>query len=324
MFLIVHIFAPLIAQLCYNTIQYSLEKNVSLLYNKYTKKSITEAENMFKIGIMTDSLRIDTKSAIKKAAEIGAAGFQMYATKGENSPENLTPAKRKELLDFTKSHGLVFSAICGDMGGGFVDKERNPLLIERSKRIIELAKDLECDIVTTHIGKIPNDRNDARYGIMQEACFELSRFADSINSSFAVETGPEPAIVLKEFLDSLSSKGIAVNLDPANLVMVVGDDPVEAVHTLKDYIVHTHAKDGRMLKNNAEEEIYGKVIDHATIANTPAFEELPLGEGDVNFPTYLQALKDVGYNGFLTIERECGDNPIADITKAVDFLKKLI
>ena len=52
---------------------------------------------MFQIGVMTDSFRIDTKSAIKKAAELGAAGLQMYATTGENAPENLTKEKRREL-----------------------------------------------------------------------------------------------------------------------------------------------------------------------------------------------------------------------------------
>ena len=122
---------------------------------------------MFQIGVMTDSFRIDTKSAIKKAAELGAAGLQMYATTGENAPENLTKEKRRELLDFVKSNGLVFSAICGDLGQGFIHPEKNPQLIEKSKRILELAKDLECDIVTTHIGVVPRDPNHDRYKIMQ-------------------------------------------------------------------------------------------------------------------------------------------------------------
>ena len=75
---------------------------------------------MFKIGIMTDSLRIDTKSAIKTAASLGADGFQMYATNGENSPENLTKEKRRELLDFTKSTGWFFrqSAAIWDRASG--------------------------------------------------------------------------------------------------------------------------------------------------------------------------------------------------------------
>ena len=45
-------------------------------------------------------------------------------------------------------------------------------------------------------------------------------------------------------MDGLGSRGVAVNMDPANLVMVTGDDPVQAVLRRKDYIVHTHAKDG--------------------------------------------------------------------------------
>ena len=73
----------------------------------------------FPIGVMLDSFRLDTKQAILKAAEIGANGLQMYSTNGANAPENLSKEKRRELLDMVKSHGMVFSAICGDLGQGF-------------------------------------------------------------------------------------------------------------------------------------------------------------------------------------------------------------
>ena len=127
-------------------------------------------------------------------------------------------------------------------------------------------------------------------------------------------------IVLKEFLDSLNSKGVSVNLDPANLVMVTGDDPVEAVYTLKDYIVHTHAKDGIKLLDKNPEIIYH--IIEAELDSQVAFREVPLGEGSVDFPRYLAALDDIGYKGFLTIEREVGSDPAKDIAMAVNFLKK--
>ena len=52
------------------------------------------------------------------------------------------------------------------------------------------------------------------------------------------------------------------------------------------------------------------------------FVELPLGKGDVDWKNYLLALKKIGYDGFLTIERECGDNPADDIQKAVSFLQE--
>lgn len=115
----------------------------------------------FPIGVILESFRLDRSSAIKKAAEIGANGIQMYATSGENSPENLSPSDRKALLREVKDSGLVFSALCGDLGKGFADKQLNPSLIEKSKRIVELAKDLETDIVTTHIGVVP-ERQELR------------------------------------------------------------------------------------------------------------------------------------------------------------------
>lgn len=278
----------------------------------------------FPIGVITESFRVGTKEAILKAATLGADGIQMYATKGENAPENLSRTKRRELLDFVKSHGLRFSALCGDLGRGFGHPEFNPDLIEKSKRILDLAKDLETDIVTTHIGVVPADPYHPRYSIMQEACFQLAEYADSIGSHFAVETGPETSETLKAFLDGLHSTGVGVNLDPANLVMVTGDDPVQAVYRLKRYIVHTHAKDGVMLRKVNPEHIYKVTPMPEDLSGVEFFREVPLGEGSVPFRSYLQALEDIGYRGFLTIEREVGDHPDVDICKAKDFLLSIM
>lgn len=277
----------------------------------------------FPIGIIIDSFRTDIPTAVKKAAECGAQGIQVYSTRGEMAPENLTSEKRKEFLNLVKDNGLTVSALCGDLGGGgFIHKDLNKERVEKSKRIIDLAKDLETDVVTTHIGVVPSDPNHDRYKIMQEACFELAEYADSINAHFAVETGPETSAVLKGFLDSLNSTGVGVNLDPANLVMVTGDDPVGAVHNLKKYIVHTHAKDGKQLFFRDPEIVYG--IKKDVIVTDDSFIEVPLGEGSVDFPKYLAALEEIGYKGFLTIEREVGDNPEKDIKSAVNFLKEIM
>lgn len=275
----------------------------------------------FSIGVMLDSFRVDIASALDKAQALGAQGIQVYATQGEMSPEEMTAEKRREFLKAVKDHGLTISALCGDIGA-FVHPEKNPAMIERSKRILDLAKDLETDVVTTHIGVVPKDPKHPRYAVMQDACGQLAEYADSLQAHFAVETGPEKAVTLKAFLDSLHSTGVAVNLDPANFVMVTGDDPVQAVYTLKDYIVHTHAKDGKRLYYQDPEILYGMV--EADMLADPSFIELPLGEGDVDFPNYLKALNDIGFKGFLTIEREVGEDPEKDIGMAVQFLKKHI
>lgn len=276
----------------------------------------------FSIGVLLESFQLDTLKALDKAAELGMSGVQIRVTDGALTPENLTAEKRRELLKAVKDRGLTVSALCGDLGQGFGDPVKNPELIERSKRIVDLAKDLETNVVTTHIGVVPASKEHPRYAVMQEACGQLAKYADSMEAHFAIETGPERAATLKEFLDGLHSTGVAVNLDPANFVMVTGDDPVQAVYTLKDYIVHTHAKDGRRLYEADPEVIYGLSEDE--MLSSPAFIELPLGEGDVDFPNYLKALDDIGFKGFLTIEREVGDDPAKDIGTAVKFLEKLI
>ena len=276
----------------------------------------------FSIGVILDSFQKSIPESLKIASEMGAKGIQVYSTYGDLSPKKLVGSQRRDFLNMVKDHGLVISALCGDLGHGFGDAQKNPQLIEDSKRILDLAKELETNIVTTHVGVVPEDPEHPRYKIMQDACGQLAAYADSLDAHFAIETGPERATVLKGFLDTLHSTGVAVNLDPANLVMVTGDDPVQAVYTLKDYIVHTHAKDGRKLSNLPSEVIYGVV--EAEPVTSPAFIELPLGEGDVPFDDYLKALNDIGYRGFLTIEREVGDDPTRDILAAVDFLKARI
>ena len=187
----------------------------------------------FPIGAIVDSFKMETHEAIKKAASMGIEGLQIYCTKGIHAPENFSKADRRELLNFAKDHGLRFSAICGDLGGGgFTHPELNPEKIEKSKRIIDMCADLETGVVTTHIGVVPEDKNHERYKILQEACHELAMYADSVGAKFAIETGPETAPVLAEFVKA-AGRGVGVNLDPANFVMVTGQDPTEAVYLLR-------------------------------------------------------------------------------------------
>ena len=279
----------------------------------------------FPIGIIADSFRKPMPEALATAAKLGAKGVQVYATRGEMSPEELTGQKRRDFLAMVKDNGLVISALCGDLGRGFGNPELNPQLIQRSKRILDLAKELETNIVTTHIGVTPADENHPRYKIMQDACGELAAYADSLDAHFAIETGPETSETLKHFLDSLHSTGVAVNLDPANLVMVGADDEVTAVKTAGSLIVHTHAKDGCSLKKIAPADFYHNFAEGGLewASTCGVCRETPLGEGAVRWVPYLSALKEIGYNGYLTIEREV-KNGAEDIRMAVSFLRKTL
>ncbi|MDD3725980.1 MAG: sugar phosphate isomerase/epimerase [Candidatus Ratteibacteria bacterium] len=260
-----------------------------------------------KIGVIPDCFRIPIREGIKKASELKMDGIQPYATHGELDPKNLSKTGRDDLKIFVKGLGLTISALVGDFGGhGFADPTTLDWRVERTKEVIDLAVDLGVDVVTTHIGVVPEDENDIAWRSMVQSLPEVGTYAYNKGVFLATETGPEVTSLLKKLLDTLGNPGIKVNYDPANLVMVAGDDPVKGVYTLKDYIVHTHAKDGVKLPDENGQK---------------RWKEMPLGEGMVNFPEYLKAMKEIGYNGFFTIEREVGENPEADIIKARDFLR---
>lgn len=274
----------------------------------------------FPIGVVLDCFPGSLKERLSLAEKLGLKGVQVYGIEGEISPEMTVSARaefKKELAD----RGLTLSAVCGDLGHGFFDPEHNKENIERSKRILELAKELGTDVVTTHIGVVPKDPSHPRYGIMQNACGQLAEYANQLGSHFAIETGPEPADVLRKFLDTLPSDGVGVNLDPANLHMCFNCDAAEAVRILKPYIVHTHAKDGVYKKFCDSEIMYGILPLPADYQEEDYCEEVPLGQGGVNWKEYLSALDGIGYRGFLTIERETGDDPAGDIRMAADFLR---
>lgn len=109
----------------------------------------------FSIGVMLDSFRTDVNTALDKAPGHGGQGVQVPGHLGGDHPSRPHPGKAPELLKAIKDRGLTVSALCGDLGQGFVNPQKNPALIEESKRILELAKDLETDVVTTHIGVVP-------------------------------------------------------------------------------------------------------------------------------------------------------------------------
>lgn len=280
----------------------------------------------FKIGLIVDSLRMDVLSGIKLAASLGIEGIQIHSS-GEMDPDVLTAEKRRAVMRAVKESGMVISAVTGNLGGHSLSRpEEFPVKIPLAKRKIDHAVSLECPILATHIGTIPSDKNCDQYKKMQEALANVGEYADKAGVKFAIETGPERTDVLKEFILSLPCKNVAVNYDPANLLMVTGEDPVQGVYNLGNLIVHTHAKDGVMLKQTDPKIIYdffaaGGIGD---INLTEYFREEALGRGNVDFDAYLKALNDIGYNSYLTIERELGSNPAADVKLAVDYLNAKI
>ena len=255
-----------------------------------------------KIGVRIESFRLPLAAACEKASAMGIDGIQM------NSGRDLsvwTKQRINEVKSILDCYGLELSAFCGDIGG-YSDPAVNVERVETFKRSLELSQQFGINVVTTHIGVVPAEDNEQRR-VMWDACRKMAVHAEKCGACFAVETGPETGRILADFLKSLDSAGARVNLDPANLVMVAGDDPIDAVEALAPYIVHTHAKDGIKLD---------------PVKDGRPYLEVPLGQGGVPFPKYLKKLREIGFDGYLAIEREVGATPEADVKLAVDFLRE--
>ncbi|MBE6952932.1 MAG: sugar phosphate isomerase/epimerase [Ruminococcaceae bacterium] len=250
----------------------------------------------FKVGIMLDSLRLGFERGIDKAAEIGADGFQMYYCRKEPTPKDEIAFQRS----YIEKNGLYVAAICGDIGP-YSDESQHASRFEIMENVFNYTHELGANVVTGHIGWIPADKDHPQYRAIHKGMLTIGKLARERGITFAIETGPETAAVLRTFLDDLEG-GVGVNFDPANLVMGAhsanGADSVEA---LAPYIVHTHAKDGVRIDGQAR--------------------EVALGTGSVDFPLWMSELKKHGYRGFLTIEREVGDDPVGDCTEAIRYLR---
>ena len=128
--------------------------------------------------------------------------------------------------------------------------------------------------------------------------------AARLGKTLACETGPEDAQTMLDFIEAVDSEGLAINYDPANFI-IYGFEWFEGVEIFGDLIDHTHAKDAR---RNAD----------------GSAKETPIGEGDIDFARWIDALRGVGFDGWLCIERESGDDRLGDIERGMQYLRKLI
>lgn len=282
---------------------------------------------MNQIGVMLESFHTDILSAIALAAKCGADGVQFYGGTGISDCDNLSTGEKLNIRKQLQKSGLTVSAVCADLGGhGFANESNNPQRIQKTKRIMQWTKELDCSIITTHLGVIPNEKNKT-WHTLSDACKRLNELGEACEISVALETGSETVPDLKQFLTDINCPHIAVNYDPANLVMVTGDDPCMGVLQLHDKIVHVHVKDGIMLKKTDPAFIYnyfavGGIEDFRL---SDYFLETPLGKGSVDIPKWIKTLKSISYKGFYTIERETHlEDCFLEISSCVSLVRSLL
>jgi sugar phosphate isomerase/epimerase len=260
--------------------------------------------NALKIGIRLESLGLPLRRALREAQHLGVTGVQADAA-GDLSPHTLSQTGRRAFLHLLRSYNLELTALGCPLRKGLDIPEDQQQRIDHTRRVLDLSLDLGARIAIVEAGQVPEKADDPRALLLAEALQALGRHGDRVGAVLALETGLESGAVLGAFLDRFDTGGLGVNLDPANL-LVHDFDPCASAQALQGKVVHTHATDARR-----------------GVASRAA-QEAPLGDGDIDWPRYLGVLEEIGYRGWLTIERASGDNRVADVTAGVGFLRRFL
>lgn len=156
---------------------------------------------MFKIGTLADWFGVGLIEGIRQSQICGATGVQIYAW-NELDPQKVTLQQVELIKKTARDCGQEITALCAELGGhGLELKEGTEEKLDYLRKTVELARELNCGIITTHIGIIPEDPGCDTYQRMQESCRQIGDFAKERGAVIAVETGPEPVKRLCSFLD---------------------------------------------------------------------------------------------------------------------------
>jgi L-ribulose-5-phosphate 3-epimerase len=170
---------------------------------------------------------------------------------------------------------------------GFTSERYRAERMQRTREIAEFGAAFGIDAVSCHIGFIPPERSQPLYRELIEVTRTLCDATAANGQRFVLETGQESAEVLLRFIEDVERANLKINFDPANIVLYGLDDPIAALRRLREHVISVHCKDGTSPSGPGKLGV-----------------ERPLGDGEVDFPAFLRTLKEIGYTGPLTIERE--------------------
>jgi L-ribulose-5-phosphate 3-epimerase len=169
-----------------------------------------------------------------------------------------------------------------------------------------LAQRLGLKLVSFHAGFLPHDANDPTFVKLKRRLIETAAAFQSRGIVLGLETGQETAAVLSDFLRQLAGPGVGVNFDPANMLLYDKGNPIEALRALGPWIRQVHIKDARRTQ----------------VPGTWG-EEVVAGTGEVEWRAFFTTLEQIGFRGDLCIEREAGNQRVADIRTAREMIEKL-
>ncbi|HVN79023.1 MAG TPA: sugar phosphate isomerase/epimerase family protein [Terriglobia bacterium] len=271
------------------------------------------ADQHMRLGLIVGVQR-DADKALKLVHDLGIPTCQAqtddYSDRVHGSLKAAIEKYGIEVTAVNSSGGPpnVYDFYQGPLTIGVVPKKYRRQRIDNFKRASDFAKKLGVPAFHTHYGFIPENPNDSEYSGVVEALREVAAHLKGNGQMMLYETGQESPVTMLRAITDVGVDNQFVNLDTANLILYGKGNPLDALDVVGRLVRGVHAKDGLF------------PTDPKRLG-----EEVPIGQGKANFPKLIPRLKELGYTGAITIEREIsGPKQIEDIKKEKVYLEKLI
>jgi sugar phosphate isomerase/epimerase len=256
-----------------------------------------------KVGVELASLRLPFQKGLLMARELGASAVEIDA-RTELRPAELSQTGVRQVRKMLDDLNLRVSAVRYRTRRGYDVADQLEARIEGTKRAMSLAYDLGTNAVVNSLGRVPQAADAAANSTLLEALTDLGRHGQRVGAFLAAETGTESGADLAALLARLPPGTVGIDFNPANLV-INGHSPRDAIRELGGDVIHMHATDA------TRDLALGRGV------------EVPLGQGNGEFPELLAALEEHQYRGYITVSRHNSDHPLEDIRQALEFLNNL-
>jgi sugar phosphate isomerase/epimerase len=179
------------------------------------------------------------------------------------------------------------------------------------RRAIDLAAEVECPVVMSDEGPVPEDWMPLECGIdiLSVSLDAIVAHARSHGVRFAIELHnaltARPDLLAK-LLARFGPEDLGVNFDTGN-AFLAGNDPVAYVRRFAARVVHVHIKDIPASQVHERGSVTGTRVGVAA------------GDGVVDLPGVVAVLAEFGYQGVLSVE--C--NTVAQAERSLRYLQHL-
>ena len=259
--------------------------------------------NSFNMNLAFSSnayLNYSFSEAVRRIASIGYRGIEVMADVPHAWPAFLLSEQKQAIRDSLAAHNLAISNVNAFMMHAVNDRrqrywhpswmEPDPhyraVRVDHTKRALTLARELGARCITTEPGGpvAPGQSWSAALKLFVEELKPVAEHAEKEGVLLLVE--PEPGLLIEiaeqfeEFMRHVDSPAVGLNFDVGHMYCV-GEDPAAALRRLARFVRHVHLED---------------------IAASRVHQHLVPGAGAIDFPATFQALREIGYEGWVTVE----------------------